>query len=84
LVLLETPSLRSHALYLFIKCVHFFLVPGVFRFWRVAAAQLFERFLNGELVVSAMATSSSLFWLKMRPKATPVANGGRSESRGVN
>ena len=46
--LIEAQSLRSHTLYLLIKCVNFVIKPRVLRFRRIAAAQLFERFLNGE------------------------------------
>jgi hypothetical protein len=46
--LIEAQSLRSHALYLLIKCTNFLIEPRVLRFWRIAAAQRFERFLNGE------------------------------------
>jgi hypothetical protein len=48
LALIEAQSLRSHALYLLIKCINFVIEPFVLRFRRIAAAQLFERFLNGE------------------------------------
>jgi hypothetical protein len=48
LALIEAQSLRSHALYLLIKCVSFLIEPFVLRFRRLAAAQLFECFLNGE------------------------------------
>lgn len=47
-VLLKALSLCSHALYIFVECVHFLIQPRVLRFRRVAAAQLFERLLNGE------------------------------------
>jgi len=46
--LVEAQSLRSHTLYLLIKCVNFLIKPRVLRSRRIAAAQLFERFLNGE------------------------------------
>src|SRR5712672_4838427 len=46
--LIEAQSLRSHTLYLLIKCANFLIKPRVLRFRRIAAAQLFERFLNGE------------------------------------
>jgi hypothetical protein len=48
LVSFKAQSLRSHALYLLIECVSFVLELIVFRFWIIATAQLFERFLNGE------------------------------------
>jgi hypothetical protein len=50
LVPFEAQSLRSHALCLFIKCVHFLVKPSVLRLRSIAAAQFFERLLNGELV----------------------------------
>jgi hypothetical protein len=46
--LIEAQSLRSHTLYLLIKCINFLIKPRVLRSRRIAAAQLFERFLNGE------------------------------------
>jgi hypothetical protein len=46
--LIEAQSLRSHTLYLLIKGVNFLIKPRVLRSRRIAAAQLFERFLNGE------------------------------------
>jgi hypothetical protein len=61
LVLLEAQPLRFHALYLFIKCVNFLIDPRVFRFWRIAAAKLFERFLNGEFADFGHGNPSSLF-----------------------
>jgi len=47
-VLLKAQSLRSHSLYLFVKCVHLLFKPRVFRSRRIVVAQLFEDFLNGE------------------------------------
>jgi hypothetical protein len=61
LVPLEAQSLRSHALHLFIKCVNFLIEPRVLRFRRIAAAQLFERFLNGEFGGFGHGNPSSLF-----------------------
>jgi hypothetical protein len=61
LVPLEAQSLRSHALHLFIKCVNFLIEPRVLRFRRLAAAQLFERFLNGEFGGFGHGNPSSLF-----------------------
>src|SRR5260370_1096643 len=46
--LIEAQSLRSHTLYLLIKRVNFLIKPRVLRSRRIAAAQPFERFLNGE------------------------------------
>jgi hypothetical protein len=61
LALLEAQSLRSHALHLFIKCVNFLIEPRVLRFRRIAAAQLFERLLNGEFGGFGHGNPSSLF-----------------------
>src|SRR6478735_6232528 len=47
-MLLEAQSLRSSALYLLLRCVNFLIAPRVCRFRPVVAAQLFERFPNGE------------------------------------
>ena len=47
-MLLEARSLRSPALYLLLRCVNFLIAPRVCRFRPVVAAQLFERFPNGE------------------------------------
>jgi hypothetical protein len=44
----QPQPLRSHALYIFIQLVNFFIEPLAPRFWIVAAAQLFERFFNRE------------------------------------
>jgi hypothetical protein len=48
LMLLEAQSLRSPALYLLLNCVNFLIEPHICRFRPVIAAQLFERFPNGE------------------------------------
>jgi hypothetical protein len=61
LVLLETPSLRSHALYLFIKCVHFIIVRAFFDFAGSLPRSFSSAFSTESLEVSAMVTSSSLF-----------------------
>jgi hypothetical protein len=44
----QPQPLRPHAPYVFIKFVDFFVQLIVFRFQFVVAAQLSERFLNGE------------------------------------
>jgi hypothetical protein len=44
----QTQPLRSHALYIFIKFANFFIDLRALRFCLIAAAQLFERFFNGE------------------------------------
>jgi hypothetical protein len=75
LVLLEAQSLRSHAFNLFIKCVNFLIEPRVLRFRRIAAAQLFERLLNGEFGGFGHGNPSSLFKLKGRLRTTPVPLG---------
>jgi len=51
--LIEAQSLRSHALYLLVKCVNFLFKPRVLRSRLIAAPQLFERFLNGEFGCSS-------------------------------
>ena len=45
----EAHSLRSHAFCFLIESIHFLLEPSVLRLPSIAAAQFFERFLNGEL-----------------------------------
>jgi hypothetical protein len=48
LVPLKAASHRSQALCLFIKRVNFLVEPRHLRFWRIGAAQLFERLADGE------------------------------------
>jgi hypothetical protein len=55
----KAQSLLSHALYFFVKRVHFLVVPLVLRFRRLAAAQLLKRFLNREFGSAAHVRSSS-------------------------
>jgi hypothetical protein len=50
LVLLETQSLQSHALYLFIERVDLVVEQCVLRLLCVASTQFIERLLNGEFV----------------------------------
>lgn len=45
----EPQSLRPHAFYFFVKCLHFFIAPRALRFRRITGAHLFERFLHGKL-----------------------------------
>lgn len=45
----EAQSLRPHAFYFFVKCLHFFIAPRALRFRRITGAHLFERFLHGKL-----------------------------------
>jgi hypothetical protein len=72
LVLLEAQSLRSHAFNLFIKRVNFLIEPRVLRFRRIAAAQLFERLLNGEFGGFGHGHPGSLIKLKARLRKTPM------------
>src|SRR5207302_8055520 len=48
LVPLQAQSLRSQALCLFLKRINFLIRSGALSFRRICAAQLFQRFLNGE------------------------------------
>jgi hypothetical protein len=57
-------------------------VPRVLRFRRVATAQLFECFLNGEFGGFSHGDLEFAVLVE-RPKETPVAIGGRGKSRGV-
>jgi hypothetical protein len=45
---IEAQPLRFHALDLLVEGVHFLIAPRILRLRRVASAQLFERFLDGE------------------------------------
>jgi Ca2+:H+ antiporter len=48
LVPVQAKSLRSHALYLVIECVHFLSASRVLGFRRIGGAQFFQRFLDRE------------------------------------
>jgi hypothetical protein len=48
LVPLKTVPHRSQALCLFVKRFNFLVEPHHLRFWRIVAAQLFERLADGE------------------------------------
>ena len=43
-------SLPSHAHNFFVEFINFLVEPRVLRYWRIAAAYLFQSFLNGEFV----------------------------------
>jgi hypothetical protein len=47
---IEAQSLRSHSLYFFVKLCTFLIASRVFGFQRIAAPQLFKRFLDREFV----------------------------------
>jgi hypothetical protein len=48
--MLETPPLRSHALYLFIERVDLVVKQCVLRLLCIARSQFIERLLNGEFI----------------------------------
>jgi hypothetical protein len=85
--LIEAQSLRSHTLYLLIKCVNFLIKPRVLRSRRIAAAQLFERFLNGQFgcfshgnnPTTQRATSN--LGKNLQPSIVPWDNSGVRVSR---
>jgi hypothetical protein len=73
LVLLKAQSLRSHALHLFIDFVNFLIEPRIPRFRRIAAAQLFKRFLDGEFGGFSHGDLKFAVLVENGPKETPVA-----------
>ncbi|MGB7615419.1 MAG: hypothetical protein WBM06_00490 [Pseudolabrys sp.] len=75
LVPLNAVSHRSQALCLLVKRVNFLVEPRHLRFWRIGAAQLFERLADGEfgyfshgkiLFRRRMSSYSRGFWLNNR------------------
>jgi hypothetical protein len=69
----QPQPLRSHALYILIKFVNFFIEPHALRFWFVAAAQLFKRLLNREFGCFSHADlTSSFLTISMQLRALPL------------
>jgi hypothetical protein len=67
----QPQPLRSHALYILIKFVDFFVEPRALRFRLVAAAQLFKRLLYREFGCFSHADPTSSF-LTMELRAPPL------------
>jgi hypothetical protein len=67
----QPQPLRSHALYILIKFVDFFVEPRALRFRFVAAAQLFKRLLYREFGCFSHADPTSSF-LTMELRAPPL------------
>ena len=61
LMTFQPQPLRSHALYILIKFVDFFVEPRALRFRLVAAAQLFKRLLYREFGCFSHADPTSSF-----------------------
>ena len=73
LMTFQPQPLRSHALYILIKFVNFFIEPHALRFWFVAAAQLFKRLLYREFGCFSHADlTSSFLTILMQLRAPPA------------